>query len=235
MTGAIIGSTVIGGITSYNNSRAIKQAGKEQRELQTQALHNQEANNRFNADRYMDSYLDYLKMEDIYGSLQEDVSTYYKNLNGSTLGNREILQLKERAQKVNDDIVKQMSMRGMGDSGLSEFLINSNNFNTEKGIATINATAEDRAMEMKAGYLGQITNQRNNLYNQGNAAAASISNGVNAENNLLLSKGNSVINQTNATNSINNSFANQLQTSLGYSSRREEAYASDYGQNEGMY
>jgi len=235
MTGAVIGSAVIGGISSYNQSKNARRAANQQNALNRESMELQERNNRFNQSRYMDSYIEYNKMKDIYGDLQEDLSTYYKNLSGESLSAEQIEQIESHANKVHEQLVLDMSRRGMSNSGLESYLDNANSYNTEIQKAKVRRSADEIALNQKMKFLNygnQNINQTRSLMNQESNA---IQNGVNSQSRILNASGNNIINQANQQNAINRVFTDNLQTTLGYYSRLQNQNIINNGESEGMY
>lgn len=230
---AMIGSAIIGGVSSYTGAKAQDKANRRANALSRQSLSVQEAQQRFSNERYIDSYVDYLHMEDIYGALQEDLTTYYKNLSGDSLAQSEIDKIKEYAQKNSNKLTESLTRRGLQYSGVAIALQNQNDYNTEKTIANVRNTADARAIEAKSLFLGQGQQAKNialtrgdNIATQGGFIANNISSSLNRQGNIAINQGN-----LQAQNYVN--FGGDLQSLLGYYSRVNNS--NNMYEDEGLY
>ncbi len=155
---ATLGSAVIGGFTSMNASSQAARASAQATAVQREQLD-------FQRERYDD-------WKQVYGVLQEDLGTYYKNLTGESLSNknREAIQL--AGQEANSKISKTLAQRGISGSGMEAQLLSMNDYNTELKKATVTANADELANQEKMNFLrlginqgGQIAGQMGNTSN----------------------------------------------------------------------
>jgi len=152
-------------IASQNSANAITQ------ESNAEALKLQREQFDFEKSRYSD-------WKDIYGDLQEDVGTYYKNLTGTSMSNKEVTEWQQAQQKANTKITQELAKRGISGSGLEGSLIRENMYNTEVQKAISRATADERIMAKKQTFaLGGIP-QGNQIVNGMQNATAGITNGL---------------------------------------------------------
>jgi len=104
MTGALITSAVIGGASAVYSSNKADKAAKRGEALSRQSLALQQRQQMFDENRYMEAEGEYQKWKSIYGPLQEDLGTYYKNLTGTQLSNREVIRIQDASQKAKEKI-----------------------------------------------------------------------------------------------------------------------------------
>ena len=114
----------------------------------------------------------YDKWQSIYGSLQEDLGTYYKNLTGATLAAPKLQAIQEEAQKAQKQTDIALAQRGLTGGGLEAQALMQNQFGTAMQKANVRATADQAAAEQKLGFLGvglgQGAQMLGNLANVGN-------------------------------------------------------------------
>jgi len=96
----------------------------------------------------------YTEWKDIYGPLQEDLGTYYKNLTGDNLAAKHIESIQQESQAVQLQIDEELAQRGLAGSGLEAETLRRNIFQTGLAKANIRASAEELAAEKKKGFLG---------------------------------------------------------------------------------
>lgn len=92
--------------------------------------------------------------KDIYGDLQEDLGTYYKNLNGNNLSAKQIEAIQLESQLAQDTIDTQLSQRGLQGSGLEAEALMRNTFATSGAKAEARSNADQLANEQKMQFLG---------------------------------------------------------------------------------
>ena len=92
--------------------------------------------------------------KEIYGPLQEDLGTYYKNLTGDALAAKNIVQTQEASQRAQQQTDRELAQRGMSGSGLEAQNLMFNQFATEQQKAGIRANADDMANQQKMSFLG---------------------------------------------------------------------------------
>jgi len=90
----------------------------------------------------------------IYGPLQEDLGTYFKNLNGSKLAAQAITKVQAESQKAQQNIDKDLAQRGLSGSGMEAAALMNNEFTTANQKANIRANADSVAAKQKMGFLG---------------------------------------------------------------------------------
>ena len=122
----------------------------------------------------------YEDWKEIYGPLQEDLGTYYRNINGKELVGKELEYMQAAGQEANRKIQEQMAQRGIEGSGLNAGLLNQNILNTEVQKSMLRSTADQRAAQMKQGFLalglGQGQQISNAMGNTSNALSSSLYN-----------------------------------------------------------
>lgn len=136
----------------------------------------------FDKQRYND-------WKDIYGPLQEDIGSFYKNLTGQELSGKMIEEIQKSSQEADERITQNLAQRGMGGSGLEADLINKNTYTTEMLKAETRATADELAAEKKMKFLSLGLGQGQGIANSMSAnsanAASAILNGGAAQSALI--------------------------------------------------
>ncbi len=96
----------------------------------------------------------YADWKAIYGPLQEDLGTYFKNLNGGTLSAPHIQAIQAESQKAQEQINQQLAQRGLSGGGLEAKLLNQNIFSAGMQKAAARASGETLATQKKLGFIG---------------------------------------------------------------------------------
>ena len=96
----------------------------------------------------------YDKWYGVYGTLQEDMGTYYKNLTGEKISAKERQALQIAAQNAQKDLSSAMTAKGITGSGIEASMMGSIEWEAERAKALSQANAEDKAMSAKMGFLG---------------------------------------------------------------------------------
>jgi len=135
----------------------------------------------FDKSRYKD-------WKEVYGSLQEDLGEYYKNLTGQSLSDREVEEIQLADQKAQEKMRQNLSQRGIDGSGVEAQLGANQTYQTEMLKANSRATMDERANQQKqqflalglgqggqiAGQMGQTSaNMATTAIGAGNASATS--------------------------------------------------------------
>lgn len=112
----------------------------------------------------------------IYGPLQEDLGTYYKNLTGSTLSAKHVESIQMESQLAQQQIDQTLAQRGISGGGLEASLTSQNTFGAGMQKAAARASGDQMANEQKMNFLnlglGQGAQISNNMA-QTSASAAS--------------------------------------------------------------
>jgi len=128
--------------------------------------HNESSKDRKESSRQSDrSYaltkdeLDFQKAQyndwkSIYGPLQEDLGTYFKNLTGDNLSAQHLQAIQEESQKSQQQIDTALSQRGLTGSGLEAKAFMQNNFGTAMEKAKARASSDQLANQEKMNFLG---------------------------------------------------------------------------------
>jgi len=101
----------------------------------------------------------YADWEAIYGPLQEDLGTYFKNLTGEDFSAKQIQEIQSASQAAQRQIDTQLAQRGISGSGLEASLTSQNIFGTEMQKAGVRAGADQAVAEQQMGFLGLGLNQ----------------------------------------------------------------------------
>jgi len=100
---------------------------------------------------YKQMYKDWYK---VYGSLQEDLGTYFKNLTGDKISAKERQAIQKAMQETQEELSQMMAQRHIANSGLEASLYKDITFQGEIQKALSQANAEDKAVAMKSQFLG---------------------------------------------------------------------------------
>jgi len=219
MTGALIASAVIGGASAVYSSNKADKAAKRGEALSKQSLALQQRQQMFDENRYMEAEGEYQKWKSIYGPLQEDLGTYYKNLTGKQLSNREVIRIQDASQKAKEKIKAHLAQSGRADSGLEHALLAKVDYDAEIQKAESVSTAEERVVNAKTKFLSLGLNQANIIKGQQANASASMRSGVNAQGNILAGQANAERANAAAQGSIWTNYAGEVQGLLGYGAR----------------
>lgn len=133
---------------------------------------------RANLDFQMSRYQDW---KDIYGSQQEDIGEYYKNLTGETLVGKELEQVQLASQVSQDKITETLAQRGISGSGLEAQLLTNNITQTELVKADKRASADQRAIDAKTGFLSLGLGQEANIASELRLGSNALSQGLVAQ------------------------------------------------------
>lgn len=95
----------------------------------------------------------YADWKAVYGPLQEDLGTYYKNLTGSTLSAKHVESIQMESQLAQQQIDQTLAQRGISGGGLEASLTNQNIFGTSMQKATARASGDQMANEQKLNFL----------------------------------------------------------------------------------
>jgi len=173
----------------------------------------------FDEQRYMESEAEYQKWKSIYGPLQEDLGTYYKNLSGKQLSTREVIRIQDASQKAKDKIKASLAQSGRADSGLEHYLLSQVDYDAEIQKAEKVSTAEERAVAAKTNFLALGLNQANNIKAQQAGTVAAMQSGVNAQGNILAGQASLGVASATAQAGIWSRYGNDVQGLLGYGAR----------------
>lgn len=219
LTIAMLGSSAIGGSSSKKASHNAAQASAAQIELGYAGLDLQKQGFELTKQQYEDAKAEYDRWKRVYGPLQEDLGTYYRNLTGQKLSAREVSNIQAASEKASDKIVQSLAQSGRANSGLESYLLAQNAYGAELDKANARSTADERAQAQKLNFLGVGLGQANQLrVSQGNSVAGLNAN-LRSQAATLNSIGNAQVLGANQQNVIQQNFANQLQGNLGFAAR----------------
>lgn len=92
--------------------------------------------------------------KNIYGPLQEDLGTYFKNLHGDKLAAQQIEAIQKESQVAQTNVDQQLAQRGLDQSGLAAEALMRNQATTSFAKAGARANADQLAAQQKMGFLG---------------------------------------------------------------------------------
>ena len=90
----------------------------------------------------------------IYGDLQEDIGTYYKNLTGDSISSQQLTAIQKESQAAQTQIDQSLAQRGLTGSGLQAEATTQNILGTAQQKANVRANADRVAEEQKMQFLG---------------------------------------------------------------------------------
>jgi len=122
------------------NRRDAKAAGDRAYEMASDEI-------KFQRDQYDD-------WKSIYGPLQEDIGTYFKNITGGKIATKQVQSIQREYQAAQTNIDAQLAQRGLSNSGLQAQTLVSNNIQAAQAKATARTNADSIAQQQKMGFLG---------------------------------------------------------------------------------
>ena len=96
----------------------------------------------------------YNDWKSVYGPLQEDLGTYFKNLTGDNLAAQQITQIQAGSQEAQRRTDQVLAQRGLTGSGLEAQALMQNTFGTEMQKASVRANKEQLAAQQQMAFLG---------------------------------------------------------------------------------
>jgi len=139
------------GLTDYAGQEAAATQANADR-----ALAEQNANRAYNISKEEIKFQreQYNDWKNIYGPLQEDLGTYFKNLTGDAKAAQQIVAIQAESQRAQNQIDTQLAQRGLDQSGMQAELLNNNLYATAMSKANARANADTQAAQEKMGFLG---------------------------------------------------------------------------------
>lgn len=144
------------GLTDYSGAEALAEASIEAAQLSADISKEQLE---FSKEQYED-------WKAIYGPLQEDLGTYFKNISGDTISAKQISEIQRASQQSQQQTEQLLAQRGLSGSGLEAAALMQNQFSTSMAKASARANADQLAAQQKMGFLGMGLGQGSNLSNQ---------------------------------------------------------------------
>lgn len=114
MTGAIIGSAVVGAATSYSSGKSASKAAKLQADASNKAT---EASLKASEEQLAFQKQQYADWEDIFGPIQDNLSSYYQTLSPDTYTSLGLQNLQKSYQTSRDSLDRSLAQRGLSNSG----------------------------------------------------------------------------------------------------------------------
>ncbi len=225
--GVAVASLAMSAYSAHDNKKRADEAKGDNDARYQESLNRQRGIDKYNKEAYDTHIAEYERMRNIYGPLQEDIGTYYRNLTGASLSNDRVAKIQKAYQKSQDDVRKKLAQSGRSTSGVQDELLAGISFNNEMGKATARMTAETDAIKMKEGYVNSQVALSQNEMNMATGAINGMQVGVNNANNLASaqsSRGSAYADYQNKTNS---QFYSDLQDTLGWGARQYEEYSNN--------
>jgi len=189
----------IGLVGSWFEADAKKDANAKAQLFQQQQLAMQKENLMLQKHQLELGNKRYEQWYNIYGTLQESLGDYYKNLKGSDLSTIEMQKIQEATQKAKDKVATEFAQRGLDGSGLLASTEANLTYRGELAKAMSEATADDRARQQQAQFLSLGINQGNAIANSNAMIAGSLNSAINSMGNTYNNMGKLAINNGQAT------------------------------------
>lgn len=132
------------GLTDHKGAEEMRKSAEKQQDIA----------NKFTEDEITFQREQYADWKKIYGPLQEDLGTYFKNITGDAIAAKQITQIQAGSQVAQRQTDQALAQRGISNSGLAAATLSQNIYNTEMQKANVRASADDFANQQKAGFLG---------------------------------------------------------------------------------
>jgi len=161
------------GLTDYAGEEEAKKIAKEQSDRSYKLTTDEIA---FQRQQYND-------WKNIYGDLQEDLGTYFKNLTGNKIAAEQVSSIQRESQAAQTQIDQALAQRGISGGGLEAQALQQNMLSSAMQKANVRASADQLANQQKAGFLGlglgqgaQMLGVQAGVSNTGAGNAAGMSN-----------------------------------------------------------
>lgn len=153
---AIVGSAVVGGVSSYTSSKNAASASNAATAASSQA----------SAEQLEFAKQQYEDWKTVYGDIQENLSTYYNSLTPEKYIAEGKQSLNDSYAKASTQVEQSLAQRGLTGSGIQAQSITDLASNKANSAAALQATAERQVAQDKMSFLSLGTNQYNNSTNQ---------------------------------------------------------------------
>ena len=175
VTDVIHSTTDMVGLTDYAGQQAAQDAANRNADL---AREQADRSYELTKDQLEFQKAQYDDWKNIYGPLQEDLGTYYKNLTGDKLAAQQIEAIQRESQQAQTNVDQQLAQRGLSQSGLQAEAIMRNQSTASMAKADARANADQMANTQKMNFLGlglgqgtQMLGINANVANQGSSSA----------------------------------------------------------------
>ena len=151
MTGAVIGSAIIGAASSAQASNKAASAAGYAADQQAYAaeMQNQVAREQLEFQKEQQA-----RWEEVFGPTEDHLAEYYNTLDPNDEAAKRVQGLQQAYQKYQQQIDTTLAQRGLNQSGLQAELTNNAMYQNERDKALVRADAPRMVAEQQAGFLG---------------------------------------------------------------------------------
>lgn len=229
MVGAIVGSAAVGAASSYSASKSASKSADKAYASADAASKLEFETSMAQLDFQKEQYADW---ENIFGPIQDNLSSYYKNLSADSVASLGIQNIEQSYVQSRQNLDTQLAKRGITNSGATAAGLTSLENTRMLGKAEVRSTAEQTVAQQQLGFLSAglglqsglqqgvsnaYSNQANILGQQSTAATNSANNYSNQAAQAYSGIGSSVgtgISSYMQYNALNNANTNTSQTWL---------------------
>lgn len=152
-------SKYIGNVFTHIGDVVTDKAGREKKEREAEQAKAKAAKDSDRAYTMATDEIDFQRKQyddwkSIYGPLQEDIGTYFKNITGGKIAAHQIQNIQQEYQAAQQNVDTQLAQRGLTNSGLAAQTLVSNNMQAAQAKATARTNADTMAQQQKMGFLG---------------------------------------------------------------------------------
>ena len=151
MVGAIVGSAAIGAASSYSASKSASKSADKAYASADAASQLQYETSMAQLDFQKEQYADW---ENIFGPIQDNLSSYYKHLSADSVASLGIQNIEQSYTQSRQNLDTQLAKRGITNSGATAAGLTSLENTRMLGKAEVRSTAEQTVAQQQLGFLG---------------------------------------------------------------------------------
>ena len=151
MVGAIVGSAALGAATSYSSSKSASKSADKAYASADAASQLQYETSMAQLDFQKEQYADW---ENIFGPIQDNLSSYYKHLSADSVASLGIQNIEQSYTQSRQNLDTQLAKRGITNSGATAAGLTSLENTRMLGKAEVRSTAEQTVAQQQLGFLG---------------------------------------------------------------------------------
>ena len=150
MVGAIVGSAALGAATSYSSSKSASKSADKAYASADAASQLEYETSMAQLDFQKEQYADW---ENIFGPIQDNLSSYYKNLSADSVAALGIQNIEQSYIQSRQNLDTQLAKRGITNSGATAAGLTSLENTRMLGKAEVRSTAEQTVAQQQLGFL----------------------------------------------------------------------------------
>ena len=150
MVGAIVGSAALGAATSYSSSKSASKSADKAYASADAASQLQYETSMEQLNFQKEQYADW---ENIFGPIQDNLSSYYKNLSADSVASLGIQNIEQSYTQSRQNLDTQLAKRGITNSGATAAGLTSLENTRMLGKAEVRSTAEQTVAQQQLGFL----------------------------------------------------------------------------------